>query len=145
MNSTNDMYKANSIRALRKISDVCSLPLKSDYHGIPLFSRHQARLLTRLQRYPRKKDVHFCCCHNRSIDPVSNKSDLITNGLIRITELSGIIEGDIGYPRIFWSCVACAPQSSMLGPMERYLAQAVVDKADIVSSAAIVTGRMPKG
>mmetsp|Transcript_32897 Transcript_32897/g.53731 ORF Transcript_32897/g.53731 Transcript_32897/m.53731 type:complete len:748 (+) Transcript_32897:1-2244(+) len=30
--------------------------------------------------------------------------------------------------------------SSMLGPIERYLAQAVVDKADIVSSAAIVTG-----
>lgn len=51
MNSTNDMYKANSIRALRKISD-----------------------------------------------------------------------------------------SSMLGPIERYLAQAVVDKADVVSSAAIVAG-----
>eukprot|EP00667_Euglena_gracilis_P005674 EG_transcript_5712 len=30
--------------------------------------------------------------------------------------------------------------SSMLGPVERYLAQAVVDKSDIVSSAAIVTG-----
>lgn len=30
--------------------------------------------------------------------------------------------------------------SSMLGPIERYLKQAVVDKADIVSSAAIVTG-----
>eukprot|EP00906_Rhabdomonas_costata_P003965 RCo005954 len=30
--------------------------------------------------------------------------------------------------------------SSMLGPIERYLKQAVVDKADTVSSAAIVTG-----